>query len=90
MEKRNVKTYNRYFHFILYEEDIEQMKGKEYIEKNFEYAEIYHDKDKMEDNKPKKPHYHIVAKVGDNPRNRRAIAKETGIKENYIERMQQG
>lgn len=87
MEKRNVKTYNRYFHFILYEEDKEQMKGMEYICENFKYARIYHDKDKDENNELKKPHYHIVISTGKNPRNRQAIAKETGIKPNYIERM---
>ena len=33
----------------------------------------------------RKPHYHIIIFVGENPRNRKAIAKETKIKENYIE-----
>lgn len=82
---RNIKTYNRYFSFILYEEDSEQMKAMEYIIKNYKYARIYHDKDKTENDEIKKPHYHILINVGKNPRNRKAIAKEIGIKENYVE-----
>ena len=82
---RNIKTYNRYFSFILYKEDSEQMKAMDYIIHNFKYARIYHDKDKQDDETIKKPHYHIVINVGKNPRNRKAVAKEIGIKENYIE-----
>lgn len=82
---RNIKTYSRYFSFILYEEDKEQMKGMNYIIQNYKYARIYHDKDKEESGEIKKPHYHIVMFVGNNPRNRKAISKEVGIKENYIE-----
>lgn len=84
--KRNIKTYNRYFSFILYQEDKEQMKSMEYITKTYKYARIYHDKDIEDDGKTiKKPHYHIIIYVGNNPRNRHAIAVETNIKENYIE-----
>lgn len=85
--KRNIKTYNRYFSFVLYEEDKEQMKGMNYITKNYKYARIYHDKDKEEDGTEKKAHYHVIIYIGNNPRNRHAIAEEIGIKENYIERM---
>lgn len=83
--KRNIKTYSRYFSFILYKEDEEQMKSMEYIINNYKYARIYHDKDKEEDGSIKKPHYHIIIYIGNNPRNRHAIAIETNIKENYIE-----
>lgn len=83
--KRNIETYNRYFSFILYEEDKEQMKGMEYLIRNYPYARIKHDKDKEEDGTIKKEHYHIIIYVGQNPRNRKAISKETNIKENYIE-----
>lgn len=75
--KRNVKTYNRYFSFILYKEDEEQMKSLEYIINNYNYARILHDKDKEEDGTIKKAHYHIIAYIGKNPRNRHAIAEET-------------
>lgn len=87
MKRRNIKTYNRYFSFILYKEDAEQMKSMEYIIDNYKYARIYHDKDKEKDGTLKKEHYHIIIYVGKNPRNRHAIAKETNIKENYIERL---
>lgn len=82
---RNIKTYSRYFSFILYEEDKEQMKGYEYIKEHFDYASILHDRDKLEDGEIKKSHYHIIIRIGKNPRNRKAISKETGIQENYIE-----
>lgn len=75
--KRNIKTYNRYFSFILYEEDKEQMKSMLYLTSHFKYARIYHDKDKEENGEFKKPHYHIIIFVGNNPRNRGAISKET-------------
>lgn len=83
--KRNIKTYNRYFSFILYEEDKEQMEGMKYIIQNYKYARILHDKDRTEDNQIKKKHYHLIIYIGKNPRNRKAISKETGIQENYIE-----
>lgn len=83
--KRNIKTYNRYFSFILYEEDETQMKGMEYITKNYKYARILHDRDKTENGEKKKNHYHVIIYIGKNPRNRKSIAKETGIEENYIE-----
>lgn len=83
---RNIKTYNRYFSFVLYKEDENQMKSMEYITNNYKYARIEHDKDLENDGKTiKKQHYHIVIYVGKNPRNRKAIAKETNVKENYIE-----
>lgn len=85
--KRNIKTYNRYFSFILYKDDKEQMKSMQYIIKNFQYARILHDKDKLENGEYKKPHYHIIIYIGKNPRNRSSISKETQVKENYIERM---
>lgn len=84
---RNIKTYNRYFAFILYEEDQEQMLAMQYITQNYKYARIKHDRDKNENGEIKKEHYHIVINVGKNPRNRKAIAKEIGIQENYIERL---
>ena len=82
---RNVKTYNRYFSFILYKEDEEQMKSMDYIINNYKYARILHNKDIENDGSIKKEHYHIIAYIGKNPRNRHAIAEETGLKENYIE-----
>lgn len=82
---RNIKTYSRYFSFILYEEDKEQMNSMKYITEHFMYARILHDNDKEETGEIKKPHYHVIISVGKNPRNRKAISKEVGIKENYIE-----
>ena len=62
------------------------MKALKYIRAKYSYASILHDKDLEDDGKtPKKPHYHVIIYVGRNPRNRRAIAKEMQIKENYIE-----
>ena len=95
MEKRNIKTYNRYFHLILYDDDKEQMEAMEYIITNYKYARIYHDRDiikpskneerEIEEQEFKKQHYHVVIQIGKNPRNRKSIAKELNIKENYIE-----
>lgn len=82
---RNIKTYNRYFSFILYEDNTSQMESMEYITENYKFARIKHDKDLEENGEKKKNHYHVIIYVGKNPRNRKAIAKETGIKENYIE-----
>lgn len=87
--KRNIKTYNRYFSFILYEEDKEQMKALEYLKENYRYACILHNRDIEDNGEIKKAHYHVIIEIGRNPRNRGSIAKETNIKENYIERMQQ-
>ncbi len=82
---RNIKTYNRYFSFILYEEDPVQMEAMKKIIENYKYARIKHNKDKTQDGEIKKEHYHIIINVGKNPRNRKAIAKELNIPENYIE-----
>ena len=84
-KKRNIKTYNRTFSLILYEEDIEQMKALEYIKQNYCYAAILHTEDKLEDGTKKKPHFHVVLSVGSNPRNRKSVANELKIAENYIE-----
>lgn len=82
--KRNIKTYNRYFSFILYKDDEEQMRSMQYIINTYKYARILHNRDK-DGQETKKEHYHIIIYIGKNPRNRHAIAKETNVKENYIE-----
>lgn len=77
---------NRYFSAILYEEDVNFKKYKDYIIKHyFEVTYIKHDRDITEDGEIKKEHYHFLFKVGENARTLKSIAKEIGIAENYLQ-----
>lgn len=86
MADKSKRVINRYFCAILYEED---SKFKEYFKNISESYEevtyIIHDKDTNEDGTIKKPHMHILFKVGNNARHLSSIAKEIGIAENYLQ-----
>ena len=84
MEK-NSYNYNRNFTLLLYEEDKTHTEALNKIKQRYDYASILHDKDITEDGEIKKEHIHCVIRVGNNPRWKSAVAKELGIKENYIE-----
>lgn len=83
MEEKNVRS--RLWNLLLYSEDSSHAAALEFIRKNLNYVGILHDKDTDENGELKKPHYHIIIKFGQ-PRWRSAVAKELGIKENYMEK----
>lgn len=69
---------------ILYDEDNSHKNALDYIIKTYsDYAYILHDRDYTETGEIKKPHYHVVLKFN-NARSLSGLAKELGIKENYI------
>lgn len=86
MADKSRRVLNRYFCAILYEEDPNFEKYFKNISENYEEVTyIIHDKDTNEDGTPKKPHMHILFKVGNNARHINSIAKEVGIAENYLQ-----
>lgn len=95
MQERTPKIYNRNFTILLYpREDETHKKAIELIKKLFDYAMIEHTEDIWEDTTEthkkgdkKKPHTHVIIRVGSNPRWLSAVANELGIKENAIERL---
>lgn len=80
MEKFRARNFN----LVLYEEDETHKKALEYIEKNYDYALILHDKDFDEKGEIKKPHYHVVIRFN-NAKWNTALSEELKIQENYIE-----
>jgi hypothetical protein len=70
---------------LLYPDDSTHVKALEKI-KSYDYALILHNMDMNEDGEFKKEHYHVIIKFK-NACWRTAIAKELGIKENYIEQI---
>lgn len=70
--KNTTKIRNRYFCGILYEDDENFDKYINFIKEHYqEVTYIRHDKDIKEDSEKeelKKPHYHILFKVGENAR----------------------
>lgn len=83
-EKEITKFRARNFNLILYPEDESHAKAIEYIERNFDYAMILHDRDCDEYGEIKKEHYHVVLRFK-NAKWNTALAEELKIKENYIE-----
>lgn len=81
----NKKNRNRNFTLLFYPEDETHKKALEYVEKNFDYAWILHDKDVTENGELKKPHIHCVIRVGTIARWRSSVAEELGISLAYIE-----
>ena len=83
---KSFKTCNRYFTAILYEEDENFEKYTQNISKYFsEVTYIRHDKDITETGDLKKPHYHVIFKVGENARWVNSVAKDIEIEPNYLE-----
>jgi len=81
------KIKNRYFCAILYQEDPNFEKYIDSIYKNYtEVTYILHDKDITEDGELKKAHYHYLFRVGKNARHIKAIANESEIPIQYLER----
>lgn len=77
---------NRYYTCIIYKDDINFSKYFDNIMNNYEEVTyIEHDKDINENGEKKKPHYHMLFKVGENARHLSAVAKEIGIAENYLQ-----
>lgn len=77
---------DRKFCLLLYPEDASHENALEQIKRTMDYAVVLHDKDIMEDGTTKKPHYHVVITVGNNPKWSSALAKELGVEPNYIEK----
>lgn len=78
------KVRSRCYHLILYEEDITHKNALDYIQNNFNYACILHDKDFDEiTGEIKKSHYHVILYF-DNAVYLSSLAKQLGIKSNYI------
>ena len=81
MEKFRARNFN----LVLYDEDETHKKALDYIQKNYDYAMILHDKD-IDDltGEIKKPHYHIVIRFA-NAKWNTSLADDLGIAQNYIE-----
>lgn len=81
MEKFRARNFN----LVLYPDDETHVKAISYIQKNFDYAMILHDKDYDEKTgELKKPHYHIVIRFN-NAKWNTALAEDLNITSNYIE-----
>lgn len=80
MEKFRARNFN----LVLYDEDETHKSAIDFIQKNYDYAIILHDKDVDKYGEIKKPHYHIVIRFK-NAKWSSSLAEELGITENYIE-----
>lgn len=79
------KIRSRCYHLILYEEDISHKNAMDFIQKNFDYCCILHNKDFDEvTGEIKKAHYHYILYF-DNPVYKSSLAKQLDILPNYIE-----
>lgn len=90
--KNEYRIRNRYFCAILYEDDENFEKYMKNIkQKYYEVTYIRHDKDVREDENGeeeyKKPHYHVLFKVGENARSINSISRELEIPVNYLQRL---
>lgn len=85
--KNKKRVVNRYYCAILYKEDENFKKYFNNIIKNYEEVTyIEHNRDINEETgEIKKPHIHILFKVGENARHLNSIAREIEIKENYLQ-----
>lgn len=77
-KKENIKFRARNFNLVLYPEDETHTKAIEYIERNYDYAIILHDRDCNEYGEIKKEHYHIVLRFK-NAKWNTALAEELKI-----------
>lgn len=74
------KFRDRKFMLLLYTDNVEHTNALKIIrEKYSDYAFILHDKDVDSNGEVKKPHYHVVLKVGDNAVWNTSLAKSLGI-----------
>lgn len=81
MEKFRARNFN----LVLYNEDETHKKALDYIQKNYDYAMILHDKDYDEKTgEIKKPHYHIVIRFK-NAKWNTSLSEDLKIQLNYIE-----
>lgn len=69
---------------LLYPEDESHVSALKFIEQNYDYAYILHDKDNDEDGVVKKAHWHVVVRFANATWNT-AVAKELNIEPNYIQ-----
>lgn len=77
---------SRVFNLLLYpNEDESHKKALLYIENNFSYAYICHDRDKDNQGELKKSHTHIVVQFS-NAKWKNSLAEELAITPNYIEK----
>lgn len=84
MKKKQSDIRSRCFHLVLYKEDKEHLIALDLITNEYNYALILHDKDIIEDTgELKKEHFHVILYF-DNPRYLLSLAKDLGIKPNYI------
>ena len=91
MKKDQQEKRIRTFMLVLYQDDekyfdyINFIIDKEFLNKNYKYLGITHDKDIDDEGKIKKTHDHIVLYF-DNPRTISSISKEMGLPPQYIEK----
>lgn len=75
-----------YWCLVLYPgEDPKHRIALDYIQFNYSYAFIKHDKDTTDTGELKKEHYHVIIRFN-NYRWRNAVAEELGITPNYLEK----
>lgn len=88
---KEYRTKNRYFCAILYEDDPNFKKYFENILKLYiDVTYIRHNRDikekeDAEEEEYKKPHYHVLFKVGENARTLQSISKQIQIPQNYLQ-----
>lgn len=81
---KSVKERYRNICMILYPDfDETHLQALQFIQANYQYASIVHDKDIDESGEPKKKHVHVMARFG-NARWVDSIASELGIETHYI------
>lgn len=84
MKKKQSDIRSRCFHLVLYKEDNDHLNALDLIQNEYNFAYILHDKDIIEDTgELKKPHWHVILYF-DNPHYLLSLAKDLGIKPNYI------
>lgn len=85
MTKPQADSYRSCKHAILlYPDDVTHVAALEVLKQGYDFAGILHDKDKDEDEKPKKVHWHVVLRTKSQTWNT-ALAKELKIERNYIQ-----
>jgi len=81
------KIKDRKFNVLLYPDCPEHVKALDIIRQQYDCAYCLHDKDSdPETGEQKKPHWHVVIRVGKVPIWSTALAKDLGIPDNYIQR----
>lgn len=80
-------TYRGCWHgILLYPEDKSHVDALSKLSTAFETIAVLHDKDKEKDGSLKKPHWHVVVNTRNQTWNT-SIAKQVGIKLNYIQKL---